>query len=92
MKQSPLVLLIALTSLMQVASPQPSEAQDKCRWETAEAKAAAQRQAKLAALQREMKPEFTFTIGDTGVLGHPELTRRKTAGRCVAEETNGGAT
>ena len=62
---------------MQVVSPQHSEAQDKCRWETAEAKAAAQRQAKLTALQREMKPEFTFTIGDTGVLGHPELTGAK---------------
>ncbi len=24
-----------------------------------------------------MKPEFTFTIGDTGVLGHPELTGAK---------------
>jgi cathepsin L len=79
MKKSPLVLLIALTSLMQVVSPQPSEAQDNCpcSWERVEGKAAAQRQAKLAALQREMKPEFTFTIGDTGVLGHPELTGAK---------------
>jgi C1A family cysteine protease len=75
--KKPLMLLITLTSLMQVVSLQRSDAQDKCRWETAEAKAAAQRQAKLAALQREMKPEFTFTIGDTGVLGHPELTGAK---------------
>jgi hypothetical protein len=63
--------------LIELALPASSQAQEKCKWETVEVSADADRKAMLDELQHEMKPEFTFTIGDTGVLTHPELTGAK---------------
>jgi C1A family cysteine protease len=71
-----LLRLIAVALLVSAALPRNEQAQDKCSDETADVKVTAEQRAKLDALQREMKPEFTFTIGDTGVLGH-ELTGAK---------------
>ena len=68
---------IALMLLISSVLPRYSEGQDKCEGETADAKAIAERQGKLETLKREMRPEFTFTIGETAVLGHLELTGAK---------------
>ena len=68
---------IALMLLISSVLPRYSEGQDKCEGETADAKAIAERQGKLETQKREMRPEFTFTIGETAVLGHLELTGAK---------------
>src|SRR5437867_5147136 len=68
---------IAIALLTRLALPASSQAQEKCKWETVEVSADAERKARLQELQHEMKPEFTFTIGDTGVLTHRELTGAK---------------
>ena len=69
--------LIAIALLTRFALPASSQAQEKCKSETVEVTADAERKAKLEELQHEMKPEFTFTIGDTAVLTHLELTGAK---------------
>ena len=69
--------LIAIALLTRFALPASSQAQEKCKWETVEVTADVERKARLEELQHEMKPEFTFTIGDTGVLTHRELTGAK---------------
>jgi C1A family cysteine protease len=69
--------LIAIALLTRLALPASSRAQEKCKWETVEVTANTERNARLEELQHEMKPEFTFTIGDTGVLTHRELTGAK---------------
>jgi C1A family cysteine protease len=69
--------IIGFALAMSLVVPQRIKAQEKCGWEMAGPKQTAERQAKLEALKREMKPEFTFAIGDTGVLGHLELTGAK---------------
>src|SRR5262249_53811937 len=70
------ISLIAIALLTQFLLPSRSHAQEKCKWETEE-RTIGESKTRLEELQHEMKPEFTFTIGDTGVLTHPELTGAK---------------